>query len=145
VAAIEKGKDICLANKETLIAGGPAILPLADRHGIKILPADSEHSALFQCIQGLPEGGLRRIVLTASGGAFRDWPAEKLASVTVADALKVRERIYIYIYIYLRCTDSTKEKPEAKDGSVSFTPTLTLTLTLSCHVISEPYDSPTVW
>jgi len=88
VAAIKKGKDICLANKETLIAGGPAILPLADKHGIKILPADSEHSALFQCIQGLPEGGLRRIILTASGGAFRDWPAEKLKEVKVADALK---------------------------------------------------------
>jgi len=88
VAAIKKGKNICLANKETLIAGGPAILPLADKHGIKILPADSEHSALFQCIQGLPEGGLRRIILTASGGAFRDWPAEKLKEVRVQDALK---------------------------------------------------------
>jgi 1-deoxy-D-xylulose-5-phosphate reductoisomerase len=71
VAAIEAGKDIALANKETLIAGGPYVLPLAKKHGIKILPADSEHSAIFQCIQGLPEGGLRRIILTASGGAFR--------------------------------------------------------------------------
>ena len=52
VAAIEAGKDICLANKETLIAGGPYVLPLADEHGVKILPADSEHSAIFQCIQG---------------------------------------------------------------------------------------------
>ena len=51
-------------------------------------PADSEHSAIFQCIQGLPEGGLRRIILTASGGAFRDWPVEKLKTVKVADALK---------------------------------------------------------
>lgn len=82
-AAIEAGKDICLANKETLIAGGPAVLPLAAKHGVHILPADSEHSALFQCIQGMPEGGLRRIVLTASGGAFRDWPVEKLKDVTV--------------------------------------------------------------
>ena len=88
IAAIEAGKDICLANKETLIAGGPAVLPLADKHGVKILPADSEHSALFQCIQGLPEGGLRRIILTASGGAFRDWPVAKLKDVKVADALK---------------------------------------------------------
>ena len=72
VAAIEAGKNICLANKETLIAGGPAIVPLAVKHGVKILPADSEHSAIFQCIQGLPEGALRRIILTASGGAFRD-------------------------------------------------------------------------
>ncbi|PSC72817.1 1-deoxy-D-xylulose-5-phosphate reductoisomerase [Micractinium conductrix] len=88
VAAIESGKDICLANKETLIAGGPFVLPLAKKHGVHILPADSEHSALFQCLQGMPEGGMRRIILTASGGAFRDWPVEKLPSVTVADALK---------------------------------------------------------
>ncbi|KAH9776158.1 1-deoxy-D-xylulose 5-phosphate reductoisomerase [Citrus sinensis] len=115
VAAIEAGKDIALANKETLIAGGPFVLPLAHKHNIKILPADSEHSAIFQCIQGLPEGALRRIILTASGGAFRcgiiipvrfldligenlhwehyfvlheDWPVEKLKEVKVADALK---------------------------------------------------------
>ena len=88
LAAIEAGKDIALANKETLIAGGPAVLPLVAKHGVKLLPADSEHSAIFQCLQGVPEGGLRRILLTASGGAFRDWPTEKLAQVTVADALK---------------------------------------------------------
>lgn len=88
VAAIEAGKDIALANKETLIAGGPFVLPLAHKHNIKILPADSEHSAIFQCLQGLPEGALRRIILTASGGAFRDWPVEKLKEVKVADALK---------------------------------------------------------
>lgn len=87
-AAIRAGKDICLANKETLIAGGPAVLPLAAKHGVKLLPADSEHSAIFQVIQGLPEGGLRRVILTASGGAFRDLPAEDLKNVTVADALK---------------------------------------------------------
>ena len=159
-AAIRAGKDICLANKETLIAGGPAVLPLAAKHGVKLLPADSEHSAIFQArffflsfflsffdfsfpfffsffgvserkqerawererrargneetkkkkltpptskknppktkktkttfqvIQGLPEGGLRRVILTASGGAFRDLPAEELKNVTVADALK---------------------------------------------------------
>ncbi|KAF3512719.1 hypothetical protein F2Q69_00005103 [Brassica cretica] len=88
VAAIEAGKDIALANKETLIAGGPFVLPLANKHNVKILPADSEHSAIFQCIQGLPEGALRKIILTASGGAFRDWPVEKLKEVKVADALK---------------------------------------------------------
>ncbi|XP_061354095.1 1-deoxy-D-xylulose 5-phosphate reductoisomerase, chloroplastic [Gastrolobium bilobum] len=88
VAAIEAGKDIALANKETLIAGGPFVLPLAKKHNIKILPADSEHSAIFQCIQGLSEGALRRIILTASGGAFRDWPVDKLKDVKVADALK---------------------------------------------------------
>ncbi|NMG05754.1 1-deoxy-D-xylulose-5-phosphate reductoisomerase [Brasilonema sp. UFV-L1] len=88
IAAIEAGKDIALANKETLIAGGPVVLPLIKKHGVKLLPADSEHSAIFQCLQGIPDGGLRRILLTASGGAFRDWTVEKLAQVTVADAIK---------------------------------------------------------
>ncbi|MEM9162640.1 MAG: 1-deoxy-D-xylulose-5-phosphate reductoisomerase, partial [Cyanobacteria bacterium P01_F01_bin.4] len=87
LAAIEAGKDIALANKETLIAGGPVVLPLVEKHQVKLLPADSEHSAIFQCLQGVPEGGLRRIVLTASGGAFRDWPVEQLTQVTVADAI----------------------------------------------------------
>ena len=88
IAAIKAGKDIALANKETLIAGGPVVLPLVEKYGVKLLPADSEHSAIFQCLQGVPNGGLRRIILTASGGAFRDLPIEKLASVKVADALK---------------------------------------------------------
>jgi 1-deoxy-D-xylulose-5-phosphate reductoisomerase len=88
IAAIKAGKDIALANKETLIAGGPVVLPLVAEYGVKLLPADSEHSAIFQCLQGVPPGGLRRIILTASGGAFRDLPAEELASVTIADALK---------------------------------------------------------
>ncbi|BFM38645.1 1-deoxy-D-xylulose-5-phosphate reductoisomerase [Synechocystis sp. LKSZ1] len=88
IAAIEAGKDIALANKETLIAGGPVVLPLVEKHGVKLLPADSEHSAIFQCLQGVPTGGLRRIILTASGGAFRDWPVERLPLVTVQDALK---------------------------------------------------------
>jgi len=88
IAAIKAGFDIALANKETLIAGGPAVMPLVEKHGVKLLPADSEHSAIFQCLQGVPKGGLRRILLTASGGAFRDWPVDKLPEVTVADALK---------------------------------------------------------
>ena len=88
IAAIKAGKDIALANKETLIAGAPVVLPLVKKHGVKLLPADSEHSAIFQCLQGVPDGGLRRIILTASGGSFRDLPVEKLASVTVKDALK---------------------------------------------------------
>ncbi|MFM8307332.1 MAG: 1-deoxy-D-xylulose-5-phosphate reductoisomerase [Microcystis aeruginosa] len=88
IAAITAGKDIALANKETLIAGGPVVLPLVAKHGVKLLPADSEHSAIFQCLQGVPTGGLKKIILTASGGAFRDLPVEKLSQVTVADALK---------------------------------------------------------
>ncbi len=74
IAAIKAGKDIALANKETLIAGAPVVLPLVEKHGVKLLPADSEHSAIFQCLQGVPQDGLRRIILTASGGSFRDLP-----------------------------------------------------------------------
>ena len=88
VAAIKAGKDIALANKETLIAGGPVVVPLIAKHKVQMLPADSEHSAIFQCLQGMPPGALRKIILTASGGAFRDWSKEQLSSVTVADALK---------------------------------------------------------
>jgi len=88
IAAIKAKKDIALANKETLIAAGCVVMPLVQEYGVKILPADSEHSAIFQCLQGVPEGGLRRIILTASGGSFRDLSIEKLASVTIADALK---------------------------------------------------------
>jgi 1-deoxy-D-xylulose-5-phosphate reductoisomerase len=88
IAAITAGKDIALANKETLIAGGPVVLPLVEKHQVKLYPADSEHSAIFQCLQGVPPGGLRKIILTASGGAFRDWAVERLIDVTVADAIK---------------------------------------------------------
>ncbi|MEH1886813.1 1-deoxy-D-xylulose-5-phosphate reductoisomerase [Nostoc sp.] len=88
IAAIKAGKDIALANKETLIAGGSVVLPLVHKHGVKLLPADSEHSAIFQCLQGVTAGGLRRLLLTASGGAFRDYPVQKLSEATVADALK---------------------------------------------------------
>ena len=78
VAAIEAGKDIALANKETLIAGGPAILPLLEKHGVAMTPADSEHSAIFQALQGVPPGAMRKVILTASGGAFRDLDADEL-------------------------------------------------------------------
>jgi 1-deoxy-D-xylulose-5-phosphate reductoisomerase len=88
IAAIEAGRDIALANKETLIAGGPVVLPLVKKHGVKLLPADSEHSAIFQCLQGVPDKGLSKIILTASGGSFRDKDVSELAHVTVADALK---------------------------------------------------------
>ncbi|PZO11199.1 MAG: 1-deoxy-D-xylulose-5-phosphate reductoisomerase [Leptolyngbya foveolarum] len=87
IAAIKAGKDIALANKETLIAGGPVVLPLAKQHNVKLLPADSEHSAIFQCLQGVPKAGLKRLLLTASGGAFRDWPTKDLPKVTMADAI----------------------------------------------------------
>ncbi|MDX1976300.1 MAG: 1-deoxy-D-xylulose-5-phosphate reductoisomerase [Pseudanabaenaceae cyanobacterium bins.68] len=88
IAAITAGKHIALANKETLIAAGCIVNPLVAKHQVQLLPADSEHSAIFQCLQGVPAGGLARIILTASGGAFRDLAPEQLATVTIADALK---------------------------------------------------------
>mmetsp|Transcript_12160 Transcript_12160/g.44385 ORF Transcript_12160/g.44385 Transcript_12160/m.44385 type:complete len:479 (-) Transcript_12160:651-2087(-) len=92
VAAIEAKKEICLANKETLIAAGPVIVPLLRKHGVNILPADSEHSALFQCLQGLPEGGLRRLILTASGGAFRNYTHEEMLDMAKNDPGLLRKK-----------------------------------------------------
>ncbi len=92
VEAIKAGKDIALANKETLISGGPAILPLLKKHGVKMTPADSEHSAIFQSLQGVPPGGLRRIILTASGGAFRDFKADELLRLCKEDPEFVRKK-----------------------------------------------------
>jgi 1-deoxy-D-xylulose-5-phosphate reductoisomerase len=98
LAAVRAGKDLALANKETLIAAGPVVLPELEKSGSRLLPADSEHSAIFQCLQGtpwadtarlstgVPTPGLRRIQLTASGGAFRDWNPADLHKATVADA-----------------------------------------------------------
>jgi 1-deoxy-D-xylulose-5-phosphate reductoisomerase len=92
IEAIKLGKDIALANKETLISGGPVINPLVEKHGINMLPADSEHSAIFQCLQGVPPGGLRRIILTASGGAFRDLTREELFRMCEADKRAVQAK-----------------------------------------------------
>ena len=78
IEAIKLGRTIALANKETLISGGPVILPLLKKHGAVMTPADSEHSAIFQCLQGVPPDSLRRVILTASGGAFRDFSAAEL-------------------------------------------------------------------
>lgn len=88
LAALAAGKDLALASKEILVLAGKFIMAAARQHDARILPVDSEHSAVFQCLEGHPSAGVRRIVLTASGGAFRDWPAERLAQVAPADALK---------------------------------------------------------
>jgi 1-deoxy-D-xylulose-5-phosphate reductoisomerase len=88
LAALAAGKDLALASKEILVLAGKFVMAAAKKHGAKLLPVDSEHNAVFQCIEGHPHAGVRRIVLTASGGAFRDWPAEQLARVTPADAVK---------------------------------------------------------
>mmetsp|Transcript_19078 Transcript_19078/g.45839 ORF Transcript_19078/g.45839 Transcript_19078/m.45839 type:complete len:487 (+) Transcript_19078:35-1495(+) len=92
IEAIKLGKDIALANKETLISGGPVINPLVEKHGINMLPADSEHSAIFQCLQGVPPGGLRRVILTASGGAFRDLTRDELFDMCEHDAAAVQKK-----------------------------------------------------
>ena len=100
-SAIEAGCDIALANKETLVAAGEIVMPLAARHGSRIFPIDSEHSAIFQCLQSrraesqrnsdappsMNLDHIRRIVLTASGGPFRTWPLERIAGATVEQAL----------------------------------------------------------
>jgi 1-deoxy-D-xylulose-5-phosphate reductoisomerase len=88
LAALAAGKKLALASKEILVLAGKFVTAAAREHGTVLLPVDSEHNAVFQCLQGHPTAGVRRILLTASGGAFRDWPAERLAQVTPADALK---------------------------------------------------------
>lgn len=87
LSAIREGKDIALANKETLVTGGSIVMPMAKKKKVKILPVDSEHSAIWQCLMGQPEGSLRRILLTASGGPFRGYSREQLEKVTLEQAL----------------------------------------------------------
>lgn len=88
IAAIEAGKDIALANKETLVCAGHIIMPLAKKNNVKILPVDSEHSAIFQSLQGFPKERLEKILLTASGGPFRGKKKEELVNITWREALK---------------------------------------------------------
>lgn len=88
IAAMEAGKDIALANKETLVTAGHIIMPLAEKKNVKILPVDSEHSAIFQSLNGESKKEIHKILLTASGGPFRGWSKEQLKNVQVEDALK---------------------------------------------------------
>lgn len=88
VEAIKAGKDIALANKETLVTAGHIIMPLAKEYNVRILPVDSEHSAIFQCLHGEEDNKISRLLITASGGPFRGKTREELADVTVEDALK---------------------------------------------------------
>lgn len=88
IEAIKAGKDIALANKETLVTAGHIIMPLAKEHRVSILPVDSEHSAIFQSLQGGQEKALHKILLTASGGPFRGKTKEELSNIQVEDALK---------------------------------------------------------
>ncbi len=82
LAAIEAGKDIALANKELLVLGGAHVIEAARRKGVRLLPTDSEHNAIFQCLQGHPPEQLDKLILTASGGQFRDTPVSEMANVT---------------------------------------------------------------
>lgn len=86
-AAIEAGKTIAIANKETIVCAGDLIMPLAARHGVEIRPVDSEHSAVWQCLQTAQQRDLARLILTASGGPFLRTPVDELANVTVEKAL----------------------------------------------------------
>ena len=88
LAALEAGKDIALASKEVLVVAGELVMAAVRRHGRKILPVDSEHNAIFQCLEGRDVRQVRRLILTASGGPFRAWPEEKLRAVTRAEALR---------------------------------------------------------
>ena len=87
-AAIQAGKDIALANKETLVAGGELVMDAAAKAGVKLLPVDSEHSAFFQCLEGNQNRPVKKILLTASGGPFRGYTKEQLENVTLVQALK---------------------------------------------------------
>jgi 1-deoxy-D-xylulose-5-phosphate reductoisomerase len=87
LAALDAGKDVALATKEVLVAAGELVTAAARKSGARLLPIDSEHSAIFQCLQGQKPEHIRKLWLTASGGPFREWPAERLAGVTIADAL----------------------------------------------------------
>jgi len=88
LAAIEAGKDIAVASKEILVLAGEAVMEAARRKGVRVLPVDSEHNAIFQCLEGRRPEEVSRLLLTASGGPFRTWPAERLAAVTPREALK---------------------------------------------------------
>jgi 1-deoxy-D-xylulose-5-phosphate reductoisomerase len=88
LAALEQGKRVALANKESLVMGGQLVADAARRGGGELVPVDSEHSAILQCIGGRPASEVRRLVLTASGGPFRSWTAEQLQRATLADALQ---------------------------------------------------------
>ena len=87
LAAIKAGKDVALASKEALVMGGSLVMEAAEKHDAKILPVDSEHSAVFQCLEGKKHEDIAKIILTASGGPFRDWSLEKMESASWEDAL----------------------------------------------------------
>src|SRR5688500_10948090 len=88
LAAIRAGKDIAVASKEILVMAGEIVMREAEEHGVRVLAVDSEHSAIFQCLDGKPASSVRRLLLTASGGPFRSTPKEEFPKITVERALK---------------------------------------------------------
>ncbi|MBV9849731.1 MAG: 1-deoxy-D-xylulose-5-phosphate reductoisomerase [Armatimonadetes bacterium] len=87
LAALEAGKDVALATKEVLVAAGELVMAAARTNGVRVLPIDSEHSAVFQCVQGSPADSVEKVWLTASGGPFREWGRDRMAAAMPADAL----------------------------------------------------------
>src|SRR5699024_5986503 len=85
IASIQSGKTIAIANKETLVTAGHIVTEMAKKHNVELIPVDSEHSAIYQCLEGNTEKELSRLILTASGGSFRDKTREELTNVTVED------------------------------------------------------------
>jgi 1-deoxy-D-xylulose-5-phosphate reductoisomerase len=88
LAALEEGKDVALASKEVLVVAGELVMAAAARRGCRILPVDSEHNAIFQCLEGHEPAHVKKLILTASGGPFRTWPEDKLRAVTREEALR---------------------------------------------------------
>ena len=88
LAAIELGRDLAVASKEILVMAGRMVMDAARRRGVHVLPVDSEHNAIFQCVEGRPSTDIKRLILTASGGPFRTWPAERIAAATREEALR---------------------------------------------------------
>ncbi|MGB9711700.1 1-deoxy-D-xylulose-5-phosphate reductoisomerase [Dissulfurimicrobium hydrothermale] len=88
IAALDAGKDVALANKESLVTAGPLVKAIADKNNCRLLPVDSEHSAIFQCMAGNRKEDIKRLILTASGGPFKDMSQEEMANVTAEDAIK---------------------------------------------------------
>jgi len=88
LAAIALGRDLAVASKEILVMAGRMVMDAARRQGVHVLPVDSEHNAIFQCVEGRPATDIKRLILTASGGPFRTWPAERIAAATREEALR---------------------------------------------------------
>src|SRR5688572_285030 len=121
LAAIRAGKDIAVASKEILVMAGEIVMREAAQHGVRVLAVDSEHSAIFQCLDGKPPASVRRLILTASGGPFRDrtqWPKEKFSEITVERALKHPSWVMGRIGVVVHPQSVVHSMVEFVDGSI---------------------------